>query len=243
MKAELSGRVAIVTGAAGGVGAAVCEVLTREGASVLPVDLRGDGCFRSDVGTGEGNRAMIDEALSRWGRLDTLVLNAGVQYMAPIHEFPAAEWDRLFDVMAKGPHLAIKAAWDHLIEKPGGRIIATASALSVIGEAYKAAYVAAKHAVVGLMKVAALEGGPHGLCANAVAPGTVWTELMESQIEDQMRLRGLTREEVIERIELFQPVRSIEPKEVAELVAFLASDRASGISGACIPVDLGLLIT
>jgi 3-hydroxybutyrate dehydrogenase len=243
MSAELSGRVAIVTGAAGGVGAAVCEVLAREDALVLPVDLHGEGCFLSDVGTEEGNQAMIDEALSRWGRLDTLVLNAGVQYMAPIDEFPEAEWDRLFDIMVKGPHLAIKAAWGHLIEKPGGRIVATASALSVIGEAYKAAYVAAKHAVVGLVKVAALEGGPHGLCANAVAPGTVWTGLLESQIEDQMRLRGLTREQVIERIELFQPVRAVEPAEVAELVAFLSSDRASGISGACIPVDLGLLIT
>lgn len=243
MKGELSGRVAVVTGAAGGVGASVCEVFAREGASILPVDLHGEACFRADVGTEDGNRAMIDEALSRFGRLDTLVLNAGVQHLAPIDEFPALEWDRLFDVMVKGPHVAIKAAWGHLIEKPGGRVVVTASALSVIGEAYKAAYVAAKHAVVGLMKVAALEGGPHGLCANAVAPGTVWTGLMESQIADQMRLRSLTREEVVERIELFQPVRSIEPTEVAELVSFLASSRASGISGTCIPVDLGLLIT
>jgi 3-hydroxybutyrate dehydrogenase len=243
MSGELAGRVAIVTGAAGGVGSAICDVFAREGAAVVPVDLAGDRCFVADVATETGNRSMVDEALRRHGRLDTLVLNAGVQHLAPIDEFPEADWDRLFDVMVKGPHLAIKAAWRHLIERPGGRIVVTASSLSVIGEEYKAAYVAAKHAVVGLVKVAALEGGPHGLCANAVAPGLVWTGLMERQIADQMRLRGLTRERVLERISLFQPVRATEPHEVAELMSFLASDRSSGLSGTCIPVDLGFLVT
>jgi 3-hydroxybutyrate dehydrogenase len=243
MSGELAGRVAIVTGAAGGVGSAICEVFTREGATILPVDLAGDDCFTVDVATESGNRSMVDEAVRRHGRLDTLVLNAGVQHLAPIEEFPEADWDRLFGVMVKGPHLAIKAAWRHLIERPGGRIVVTASSLSVIGEEYKAAYVAAKHAVVGLVKVAALEGGPHGLCANAVAPGLVWTGLMERQIADQMRLRGLTREQVLERISLFQPVRATESQEVAELMSFLASDRSSGLSGTCIPVDLGFLVT
>lgn len=243
MSGELDGRVAVVTGAAGGLGRAICDVFEREGATVLSVDLHGEGCFRADVGTAEGNRAMIAEALSSYGRLDTLILNAGSQYLAPIAEFPEAEWDRLFDVLVKGPHLAIKAAWAHLTERPGGRIVVTASALSVLGEEYKAAYVSAKHAVAGLVKVAALEGGPLGLCANAVAPGLMWTGLMESQLEDQMRLRGLSREEVVERIELFQPVRAVTTHEVAELMSFLASHRASGISGTCVPVDLGFLVT
>lgn len=243
MSGELAGRVAVVTGAAGGLGAAVCEVFAREGAKVVAVDLHGDGCFHADVGTEEGNRAMVEETLARHGRLDTLVLNAGLQHLAPIDAFPEREWDRLFDVMVKGPHLAIKAAWSALTARPGGRIVATASALSVIGEEYKAAYVAAKHAVVGLVKVAALEGGPLGLCANAVAPGLMWTGLMERQLDDQARLRGLTREEVVERIELFQPVRAVTTHEVAELMSFLCSDRASGISGTCVPVDLGLLVT
>jgi 3-hydroxybutyrate dehydrogenase len=232
-----------VTGAAGGIGAAICEVFAREGAEVVAVDMGGRGCFHADVGTEAGNRAMIDEALRRHARLDTLVLNAGVQHLAPIDAFPETEWDRLFAVMVKGPHMAIKAAWPHLTSRPGGRIVATASALSVIGEEYKAAYVAAKHAIAGLIKVAALEGGPHGLCANAVAPGLVWTGLMERQIADQMRLRRLTREQVLERIAAFQPVRATEPHEVAELMSFLASDRASGISGTCVPVDLGFLVT
>ena len=243
MSRELEGRVAVVTGAAGGLGAAVREIFEREGARVLPVDLHGDGCLQADVGTAEGNRAMVAEAVSSYGKLDTLVLNAGSQYLAPIDEFPDEQWDRLFDVLVKGPHLAIKAAWAHLTARPGGRIVVTASALSVLGEEYKAAYVSAKHAVAGLVKVAALEGGPLGLCSNAVAPGLMWTGLMEGQLEDQMRLRGLSREEVVERIELFQPVRAVTTHEVAELMSFLASDRASGISGTCIPVDLGFLAT
>jgi|tagenome__1003787_1003787.scaffolds.fasta_scaffold20989955_12 3-hydroxybutyrate dehydrogenase len=240
---ELDGRVAIITGASGGVGSAICEVFTREGAQVVPVDLRGEGCFHADVASGAGTQSMVNEALERHGRLDTLVLNAGVQHLAAIDKFPEEEWDRLFNVLVKGPHLAIKAAWSHLTARPGGRIIATGSALSVVGEEYKAAYVAAKHAVVGLIKVAALEGGPLGLCANAVLPGLVWTGLMEGQLTEQMRLRGLTREQLLERIEMYQPVRASEPEEVAELMSFLASDRGSGISGTAIPVDLGFLIT
>lgn len=243
MTGELAGRSAIVTGALGGLGSAVCELFERSGARILPVDIGVDGCFHADVATEAGNRAMVQEAVSRHGRLDTLVLNAGVQHMAPIDQFPEREWDRLFDVIVKGAHFAIKAAWPHLTERPGGRIVVTASALSVLGERYKAAYVSAKHAVVGLVKVAALEGGAHGLCANAVAPGLMWTGLIERQLDDQMRLHNLTREQVVERIEESQPIRAVETREVAELIAFLSSDRASGISGTCIPVDLGFLVT
>ena len=152
------GQVAIVTGAAGGLGRAIRTVLGREGASVLAVDIEGDDCVHLDVGTDSGNRQMVELALEQNGRLDVLILNAGVQYMAPLPEFPAEEWDRLMNVMAKGPYLAIKHAWTALTERPGGRIIVTASGSSFIAEKYKAAYVAAKHAVAGLVKVAALEG-------------------------------------------------------------------------------------
>ncbi len=243
MSRELEGRVAIVTGANGGLGESVARLFEDCGARVLRVDLDGEGCFHADVGTEAGNRAMVEAAIERHGRLDTLILNAGVQHMAPIDEFPESEWDRLFDVMVKGPHHAIKAAWARLTERPGGRIVVTASAMSVLGEQFKAGYVSAKHAVVGLVKVAALEGGPHGLCANAVAPGLMWTSIMEEQLDDQMRLHNRTRAQVVERIEMAQPGRAVETREVAELIAFLASDRASGISATCIPVDLGYLAT
>ncbi|MDX6533220.1 MAG: 3-hydroxybutyrate dehydrogenase [Gaiellales bacterium] len=233
----------MVTGAAGGLGEAVCEVFEREGAAVVPVDIKGSHCFHADVGTQAGNRAMVGEALARHGRLDTLVLNAGLQFMAPIDEFPEVEWTRLFDVMVNGPSHAIKAAWPQLTAQPGGRIVVIGSSLSHVAEPFKAAYVAAKHAIVGLMKVAALEGGPHGLTANAVLPGLMWTQLMERQLEDHMRLRNETRETVLERINLLQPGRAIEPSEVAEMICFLSSDRASGVSGASVPVDLGSLVT
>ncbi len=114
MTGELAGRSAIVTGARGGLGTAVCELFERSGARTLPVDLGSDGCFDADVATAAGNRAMVEQAIIRHGRLDTLVLNAGVQHLAPIDQFPEREWDRLFDVIVKGAHFAIKAAWPHL---------------------------------------------------------------------------------------------------------------------------------
>ena len=241
---KLEGRVAVITGADGGLGRTLQTTFAREGALVLPVDLRGDDCWHADVSTAQGNQGMVDEAVRRHGRLDVLVLNAGVQSMAPISEFPETEWQRLLDLMLTGPFLAIKAAWPHLIARPGGRIIATGSVLSLTAEPFKAAYVAAKHGVVGLIKVAALEGADHGLTANAVAPGWMRTAIVEKQMLDQMRLRGLTREQVTEHMLGSQPgKRFVETAEVAELIVFLASAQASGISGACLPIDLGALAT
>lgn len=239
----LADRVAIVTGAAGGLGRSLCEVCEREGARVVPVDIHGDGMVHVDIGTPEGTAAMVDVALERHGQLDILVLNAGAQHVASIGEFPEHEWDRLHDVMVKGPFLAMQAAWEQLTRRPGGRIIVTASGSSYIAEKYKSAYVAAKHGVLGLVKVAALEGGPLGLTANAVAPGWMRTPMVEQQLADQMRLHDTTREEVIASFVTRHPVdRFVETAEVAETVAFLASERASGINGACVPVDLGTLV-
>jgi 3-hydroxybutyrate dehydrogenase len=197
--------------------------------------------LHADVSTIEGNDAMVAEAIDRYGRLDTLVLNAGAQHMAPLAEFPEDKWDELMNLMVNGPNHAIRTAWPYLTAQPGGRIIATGSSLSVTAEAFKAAYVTAKHALYGLIKVAALEGAKHSLCANLVAPGLMWTRLMEDQMADHMRLRGESRDRILERIELFQPGRAVTVQEVAETMCFLASDRASGISATCIPVDLGVL--
>jgi 3-hydroxybutyrate dehydrogenase len=237
---RLKDKVAVVTGAAGGLGVSICEVFEREGARVVPVDVQGNA-LRLDVGSDEGNRAMVDEALARHGRLDALVLNAGAQHVAPIPEFPEHEWDRLFDVMVKGPWLAMRHAWPHLA-RPGGRVVVTASGSSYIAERYKSAYVAAKHAVLGLVRVAALEGGPLGMTANAVGPGWMRTPMVENQLAEQMRLHGRSREEVIESMVDRHPVkRFVEPEEVASTIAFLASDEASGINGSFVPVDLGTL--
>ena len=238
----LAGRAAVVTGAARGLGASICEVFEREGASVLGVDLQGDGCFRADVGSEQGNREMIEAARDRFGHLDTLVLNAGVQHMAPLAEFPVEQWDRLMDVMVKGPFLAMKHAWPFLTERPGGRIVVTASGSSFVAERYKAAYITAKHGVAGLVKVAALEGGPVGLTANAVAPGWMMTPLIEAQLPDQVRLHQMSREDLLASWMGAAPSqRAVETLEVAETIAFLASDRGSGINGTVVRVDLGLL--
>ncbi len=238
----LSGRVAIVTGAAGGLGGAALQALRHAGAAVVPVDLHGDDCLIADVATAEGNRQMIDLALERHGRLDILVLNAGAQAMNPIVSYSEADWDRLMNLMVKGPFLAMKFAWPHLTRQPGGRIIVTASTLGLQGAPYKAAYVAAKHAVLGLVKVAALEGAAAGLTANAVAPGWMRTPIADNQIRDHMRLRGISRDEVIAGMVAEQPARRfVETTEVAGLITFLSGDGGSAINGACIPVDTGTL--
>jgi len=232
----------VVTGAVGGLGAAVCTELSARGATVVSVDRAAGADLELDLATEEGNRAMIDAALELHGRLDALVLNAGVQHVEPIATFPAAKWDLLMDVMCKGPFLAIQHGWPALTARPGGRVVVTASTSSFVAELYKSAYVAAKHAVVGLVKVAALEGAAHGLTVNAVAPGLMLTPLIENQLADQSRLRGLPPERVLERMVAEGPAgRAVETAEVARLVAFLVSAESSGINGAVIPVDLASL--
>ena len=238
----LSGRVAIVTGAAGGLGSATVWALRDADAAVVPVDVHGDDCVIADVATAEGNRRMVDLALERHGRLDILVLNAGAQAMNPIAGYAEADWDRLMNLMVKGPFLAMKFAWPQLTRQPGGRIIVTSSTAGLVGAPYKAAYVAAKHAVLGLVKVAALEGAAVGLTANAVAPGWMRTPLAEGQIRDHMRLRGIGRDDVIASMRAEQPAgRFVDPAEVAGLITFLAGEGGSAINGACIPVDTGTL--
>jgi 3-hydroxybutyrate dehydrogenase len=232
-------RVAAVTGAAGGIGTAICSALEQADCDVLRVDLQGDACLHADVSSDAGVRAMVDSLVERYGRLDVLVLNAGVQYMAPLAEFPEHEWDRLMAVLIKGPFLAMKHSWPLLTTRPGGRVVITASALSYVAEPFKAAYVAAKHAVLGLVKVAALEGGPHGLTVNAVAPGRVWTPLVANQIAEYMRLRGTSEEEVLSELLARYPAgRFVEPEEVANAIVFLASPGAAAITGTCLPIDL-----
>jgi 3-hydroxybutyrate dehydrogenase len=238
----LSGRVAILTGAAGGLGSATLLALRHAGATVVPVDMHGDDCLIADVATAEGNRRMVDLALERHGRLDILVLNAGAQAMNPIASYAEADWDRLMNLMVKGPFLAMKFAWPQLTRQPGGRIIVTSSTAGLVGAPYKAAYVAAKHAVLGLVKVAALEGAGAGLAANAVAPGWMRTPLAENQIRDHMRLRGISRGDVIARMIAEQPARRfVETTEVAGLITFLAGAGGAAINGSCIPVDTGTL--
>jgi 3-hydroxybutyrate dehydrogenase len=234
-------RVAIVTGGNGGLGRAIREAMLADGLHVLAVDVTGDDAFTADVGTADGNRAMVDEALRRWGRLDVLVLNATQQHVAALPDFEPAEWDRVIDVGLKGPYLALRFAWPHLTLRPGGRVVFTASVNAYLGEPFKVAYNAAKAGLLGVMRTAAIEGATSGLTANAVAPGLMMTPLIERQLDAQVQERGVSREEVVaEWIARHPAGRAVKVEEVASVVAFLASPAASGVNGTCIPVDLGL---
>ncbi|MET4279534.1 MULTISPECIES: SDR family oxidoreductase [unclassified Bradyrhizobium] len=237
---SLEGRVALVTGAAGGLGKAIVAELSDRGADVHGVDVVGEDVFRADLATPDGNRDMIAHVLKVAGRLDILVLNAGVQFMAPLDQFPEAEWDRLHALMLDGPFHALKAAWPALTKSPGGRVVVTASVASFGGGRQKSAYCAAKHGVLGLVRTAALEGGALGLTVNAVAPGWVDTGLMRSQLETQSKQRGMSTDEVMASFRASQPGnRFVEAHEVASAIGFLASPSASGINGECITIDLG----
>jgi 3-hydroxybutyrate dehydrogenase len=236
---------ALVTGASGGIGNAVCGRLAGEGFDVLAVDLdEGDGPgvpFAADLSTREGNRAAVEAALERFGRLDVIVANAGIQHVAPVKEFPEDKWDALLAIMLTSPFLLARYGWEALERSGRGRYIAIASAHALAASPYKSAYVAAKHGVLGLVRTLALEGGEAGICATAVCPGYVRTPLVENQIPDQAKTHGISEEEALEQV-ILEPhaiKRLIEPEEVAGVVAFLASDAGSAFSGAPVTLDLG----
>ncbi|MET4359069.1 3-hydroxybutyrate dehydrogenase [Bradyrhizobium sp. RT9b] len=237
---SLEDRVALVTGAAGGLGKAIVSELRNRGADVHGVDLAGEDVFHADLSTASGNRDMVAHVLATAGRLDILVLNAGCQFVAPLDQFPDAEWERLRAVMLDGPFFALKAAWPALTKSRGGRVVVTASPASYGGAPRKAAYVAAKHGVLGLVRVAALEGAAHGLTVNAVAPGWMDTGMTRNQLEAQAASRGISVDEVIALFRAAQPGdRFVDVREVAAMIGFLASPSASGANGVCVTVDLG----
>lgn len=232
--------MAVVTGAARGLGSAITSELRARGADVHGVDLAEDCYFHADLSTPDGNRTMVAHVLEIAGRLDILVLNAGGQFLAPLEAFPDNEWVRLRNVMLDGPFAALKAAWPALTARRGGRVVVTATANSYLGAPLNAAYVSAKHGVLGLVRVAALEGAVHGVTVNAVAPGWMDTAMLRGQLAAQAANRGIAEDEVIPLLEADQPGnRFIALDEVAAAVGFLVSPQASGINGVCLPVDLG----
>src|SRR5207249_2123821 len=173
--------------------------------------------------------------------LDILVNNARLQHVAPIQDFPEEKWDLLIGVMLTGAFLLSKYAFAHMMRQGWGRIINIASIHGLVASPFKAAYVSAKHGLLGLTKTVSLEAGPFGITANAICPAYVRTPLVENQIADQARTRGLSEEAVVEQV-MLEPAaikRLIEPPEVAELALFLASERAGAITGASYQIDLG----
>ncbi len=229
-------KAALVTGGAGGIGAAVVERLEADGWSVHGVDI-GD----ADLTTREGNRVVVDAALERFGRLDAVVANAGFQHVAAVEDFPEDQWDTLIALLLTSPFLLAKYAWHALREHGDGRFVAVASTHSLTASPYKAGYVSAKHGVLGLVRTLALEGAEHGITASAVCPCYVRTPLVEAQIADQARAHGLPEERVLEDVILERQAvkRLLEPAEVADVVAFLLGPSGRGFTGAPVVMDLG----
>jgi 3-hydroxybutyrate dehydrogenase len=242
----LAGRAALVTGAASGIGAAICARLRADGADVLGVDLApgdpGAGPWHAaDLTTREGNREAVAAAVEHFGRLDLLVPNAGFQHVAPVAEFPEDRWDALLALLLTSPFLLARAAWPHLAAAGQGRIVVIASVHALVASPFKAGYVAAKHGVLGLVKTLALEGAEAGITATALCPAYVRTPLVERQIPGQARAHGMSEEEVLERVLLAPQAvkRLIEPEEVAAAVAFLAGPSGAAFAGTAVPMDLG----
>jgi 3-hydroxybutyrate dehydrogenase len=238
--------VALVTGAAGGIGRAIAERLVADGWNVLAVDLTPDPDgpgepLAADLTTREGNRAAVDAALARFGRVDAIVPNAGFQHVAPVEEFDEDRWDALLALLLTSPFLLARYAWSALRDSGNGRIVVVASVHGLVASPFKAGYVSAKHGVLGLVKTLALEGAPHGIRASAVCPGYVRTPLVERQVADQARAHGIPEDRVLEEVLLAPQAlkRLLEPSEVADAVAYLLGPAGAAFTGAPLVMDGG----
>ncbi len=256
----LEGRRALVSGAASGIGYAVAETLARQGARVMVADLRGDAAheaakaiqvasgaetraIQADAAREEDVRKAIDQMQERFGGIDILVSNAGRQHVAMIEDFPVDTFRAIVDLMLIGPFLALKYALPLMRAQRSGRILHMASINGLVGFAGKAAYNSAKHGLLGLTKVAALECAADGVTVNAICPGYVDTPLVRGQLEDLAATRGVPVERVLEEViyPLVPQRRLLQPAEVAAYAAFLCSDAAAGVTGQAVVIDGGYL--
>ena len=245
-------RIALVTGGSSGIGRACAAVLAAAGHPVVIADVdeeRGTAAarelgvhfVRADLTDAGACRDAVHRTVEVFGGLDILVNVAGFQHIDPIPEFPDDVWDRMLALMVSAPFHLTKHAWPYLARSGHGRVIHMGSAHSLVASPFKVGYVTAKHALLGHMRVTALEGGPSGITCNTVCPAYVRTPLVEAQIADQARTRGIPEQEVEERVLLENVAvkRLLEPEDVAALVAWLASEAAWGITGSEQTMDLG----
>jgi len=255
----LEGRSAIVTGSTSGIGLGIARSLAGAGAAVMlngfgdtgeiektrarlaeesGSAVRYDG---ADMSRPEAIAAMIDSANAAFGKVDILINNAGIQFVAPLENFPVAKWDAILAINLSAAFHATRAVFGAMKDRGWGRIINIASAHGLIASPYKAAYVAAKHGVVGLTKVTALEVAEAGVTCNAICPGYVWTPLVEKQIEDQAKSHGISRDKVIHDVLLAQqPNKKFATvEELGALCLFLSTDAGASITGTALPVDGG----
>lgn len=248
---SLKGKVALVTGGGNGIGKIIAHLLAEQGVRVLVNDIRDVGrevaesvggvFLKADLTSMEEAAALGERALEVEGRLDILVNNAGTQHIDPVEDFPDETWARLVQLLLVAPFQLTKRVVPGMKERRWGRIINMSSIHGLVASPYKSAYVSAKHGLIGLTKTVALEVGRHGITVNAICPGYTRTRLVEVQIEDQARTRGISVDEVVETV-MLEPAainRLVEPEEVAQLAMFLASEAARSITGSAYSIDAG----
>jgi 3-hydroxybutyrate dehydrogenase len=255
----LKSKTAVITGSTSGIGLAYARAMAAEGANILingfgkPEDIEAERAkiesefgvkaiySPADMTKPEEIAAMVALAETTFGSVDVLVNNAGIQFVSPVEAFPIEKWDQIIAINLTSAFHGIRAAVPGMKKRGWGRIISTASAHSLVASPFKSAYVAAKHGIAGLTKTVALEVATHGITVNCISPGYVWTPLVENQIPDTMKARGLTREQVINDVLLeSQPTKQfVTPEEVAAIAVFLCGDAAKQITGANLSVDGG----
>lgn len=255
----MSKRVALVTGSTSGIGLAIAHKFAQMNYGVAlnsfepaedhaglirELDTLGAGeiaYFPADLSDASASQALAGEVIAHFGRIDVLVNNAGIQKVAPVEDFSDEDWRRIVSVSLDSAFHAIRASLPGMTERGWGRIINIASAHGLRASPFKSAYVATKHAVVGLTKTVALEAAEKGVTVNAICPGYVWTPLVARQVADQARVHGLTEDEVIRQVILApQPTKQfVQPEEIAEMAAYLCSDWARSITGSTISIDGG----
>jgi 3-hydroxybutyrate dehydrogenase len=255
----LKGKTALVTGSTSGIGQGIAEALAGRGCNIVlngfgepaAIEALCQNLARShgiavrydaaDMSSPTAIEAMMAGAIGEFGAVDVLVNNAGIQHVAPVEEFPLDKWNAIIAVNLSAAFHTIRCALPAMKEKRWGRIINVASAHALVASPFKSAYVAAKHGIAGLTKTVALEAAEYGVTVNAVCPGYVLTPLVQKQIPDTAKARGITEEQVVKDVLLAaQPTkRFVNVAEVAALAVFLASDEAASITGAVLPVDGG----
>ena len=255
----LEGRTAIVTGSTSGIGLGIARALAQNGAAVMlngfgdPAEIEAQRAVLSeendvdvaydsaDMSNRDAIHMMAERAFTRFGQVDIVVNNAGIQHVAPIGEFPVAKWDAILSINLSAAFHLIQATFEPMRKRGYGRIVNVASAHGLIASPFKSAYVAAKHGMIGLTKVVALEGAEDGVTSNAICPGYVWTPLVEKQIDDQAKSHNIARDAVIRDVFLKnQPTRRFATvEEMGALAVFLCSDSAASITGTALPIDGG----